>query len=686
MSEEIEPTGQEPDVTRYLESVLQGRIAGTESPDGLPVLEYGAAQLGPEFWADAPWRLGPDQRGIPFTFIIRDGDGDNVKIRLKEITVWETVDDGTPLEEKGPDAWRLVHTFRGEGDGPIGPITEKFWTYRPAPSTSLDPPPVIPLEAFETICETVDGERVPVRGQRLVLKIVFNGTQLRGGARRSLKNRWQPLLVFLASEVLPLRDSPQWYYGDTHYHSSYTNDLKEFGNPVPDTRAAAEGMGLDWLVITDHSVDLKDDNFYWADTTPAPGDRWQALGAEVQNNSDARFRLVRGEEVTVAGKPGAGSDLIHLLVFGDGFEEMIPGAFGSKNLLGSVAASLSGYAKELYESLFGPIYELEEVLTGKNAQGTKNPVLEERSVQAQAGALAFAAHPTLLAQSLGGLWEDEDLAQPINGVEAWNIRMRFHASHEQSPFDHWEKATDWEEGTNKKGIDLWERCLRTRVGWKDPRFVLLGGSDAHGSFNYTVAWWLDWDGIRADDGCMGKVRTLLYLPERSLDSARHAPTIEEITWALGKGSCVVTDGPVLNLSVGFDGQVVAIDGDRPNGNVQAKMGQVMSIEGDGALTVTVQAAPTAASGQASEFGVVNKVKAVYYFQGEDETLSEIKVFEFIVGGRAVLAGDLPSGPGYVRLETVTQNGDDVFRCFTNPIWIKSAGPGKRTLNVRCVGW
>ena len=49
----------------------------------------------------------------------------------------------------------------------------------------------------------------------------------------------------------------------------------------------------------------------------------------------------------------------------------------------------------------------------------------------------------------------------------------------------------------------------------------------------------------------------------------------------------------------------------------------------------------------------------------------------------VINGDLPSGPGYVRLETVTQTDQDTFRCFTNPIWIKVADSGKRQLCVNC---
>ena len=58
---------------------------------------------------------------------------------------------------------------------------------------------------------------------------------------------------------------------------------------------------------------------------------------------------------------------------------------------------------------------------------------------------------------------------------------------------------------------------------------------------------------------------------------------------------------------------------------------------------------------------------------------------FRVGNSAVV-DDLTPGLGYVRLATVTRNGDETFRCFTNSIWIKSAVPGKRCLRLNCVGW
>lgn len=304
------------------------------------------------------------------------------------------------------------------------------------------------------------------------------------------------------------------------------------------------------------------------------------------------------------------------------------------------------------------------MLTGVDQSGHAVEPLRGRSVQAQ-DALAFAAHPASFAQSPGGIWEFYDLVQPIHGMEAWNGGMRRNATQEESPFDHWHEAKPWEETTSKAGIDLWDQILRHRVRQDDPRFVLLAGSDAHGSFNYSEGWWVDWDGIRVDDNALGRVRTLVHLPHREPNSGRQAPSAAEVAEAVRGGSCVATDGPVLNCTVGFNG-------------TQVGLGGVLTVNGDGALEVQVQASST------PEFGPVEQVKLFYYFRGMEGTASVS--LGFAAGHTAVVADDLPSGPGYIRLATATHNGTDTHRCFTNPVWIKSAGAGSRALVVACADW
>lgn len=181
MEEQAYPTAADY-VADYLQGVLGDRTAGVTTPDGQPVPTLGAGHLAPTFLADAPWRLEPEVEEIPCTFVIRDAESDDVKMRLTEIAVWEAPDDGLPWQDK---AWQLVHRF---ADG-LGEIPKKFWTYRPSPSEPLGPPPTIPLTAFRTA----------VRGERLLLKVVFRGSRLKPIVGRRHFEVWKPLVILVAS-------------------------------------------------------------------------------------------------------------------------------------------------------------------------------------------------------------------------------------------------------------------------------------------------------------------------------------------------------------------------------------------------------------------------------------------------------------------------------------------------------
>jgi hypothetical protein len=115
---------------------------------------------------------------------------------------------------------------------------------------------------------------------------------------------------------LSLYDIPKitdWYCGDTHLHTNYTHNAVEFGAPIYATMAANNAMGLDWMIVTDHSFDLDPE-------------KWNVSSADCDAHSDNFFRVLQGEEVSCY-LPG--TDIIpgqyqynHLLVYGADF---IPG-------------------------------------------------------------------------------------------------------------------------------------------------------------------------------------------------------------------------------------------------------------------------------------------------------------------------------------------------------------------------
>jgi len=240
-----------------------------------------------------------------------------------------------------------------------------------------------------------------------------------------------PLRALLGAPPLPRFDN--WYYGDTHFHTLFSDNQAEFGAPVDFSALMADLYGLDWLAFTDHSFDLDDAE---GDTVTNDPDlpRWQRYGREIEAAAAAHPGLIfiKGEELSCGNTAGQN---VHMLVYnnadlyignGDAFE-------GRGNAPDHVCADIAANL---------PAHEA-----------------------------AFAAHPRTENNSLTqlvinrGQWELEDMAAPgLTGVQVWN--------HTRSP---------WPDG-----MDHWKRLLLSGL-----RAPLLAGTDAHGDFNYEYGRWPD---------------------------------------------------------------------------------------------------------------------------------------------------------------------------------------------------
>jgi hypothetical protein len=645
MGENGNGSSSEHEMLRFFEELLDDRIQELEDDsDELGVLGAGSLTLKPIFWADAPWRIVNIGNNvvIPFTFIFRDAKGGI----LEEIAIWETEDRKKEWDQRN---WQFVERFPSINTQKPD-IDSMYWVYR---DNHGDRPIMLPLNQFSSI------ENHKFLDLKVSYAFQYEEEKIEG---------WQPLRILLASESFPLRDHAQWYYGDTHYHSNYTNDFKEFGNPIVDTREAGLCIGLQWLTITDHSVDLDDRNIYWEN--PKTNSRWNDYRIDVAAHSDEKFRIIEGEELSLFGYPTRGDDTLHMLVYGKNLEHMIPGAFSTPKLYSRLITKLLKFSEyqDYLEPLFGKIYHLREVLIGKDLEGNDVPELRSRSVRAQ-DALAFAAHPSFTAQGKGSTWGEKDIKDLCmygHGMEAWNSNTRNIAEKETNPIEHW---TPWShpKDLSTEGIKKWDDALVAKVGMNNPRFVLLGGSDAHGSFNYSIGWWYwpqDMNAKRADDNCLGKVRTALYLPYREYDE-KHAPTEDEIIWALRRGSCVVTDGPLVNLLLEYQGK-------------QHTLGDIIDLKGDDDQIDLFIAAHTILR----EFGPVKGVDIRMHFN-DDEFRDKNIVYN---NGHEDHFEDLiPTKPGFLYLKLKTQSPTgQIYQCYTNPIYFKGRGSGQHTLRVHCI--
>ncbi len=120
----------------------------------------------------------------------------------------------------------------------------------------------------------------------------------------------------------PLPAPANWYPGDMHWHSSYTEDEIEFGQDPANAMELARVSGMKFLAVTDHSYDLDDvpGHYLEADDSLV---KWQNSRKEIQrlNDSNVDFVLIPGEEASLGNAKGRN---VHALILDD--DEFVPGA------------------------------------------------------------------------------------------------------------------------------------------------------------------------------------------------------------------------------------------------------------------------------------------------------------------------------------------------------------------------
>jgi hypothetical protein len=654
MSKDGSPKEKEDQITKFLAklfgitsekflSLVQPPDHPANAPTGKVARMAGVMSLKnqPEFYADAPWRLEPDQDLLRVTIYIRDAN-----IRSEDYSPWRL--DNLLIEQwLAGQSWFKLASITPPilpGINSQGDISQGFWVH------SLK----IPIAEIKNWSP----------GDSAHLRVKFTGSPYPYQKTQTIERHIETLR---ANTPLPLgrasisTGARRWFYGDTHYHSAYTNDVKEFGAPIPETRAAGQAIGLDWLVITDHSTDLDE-------IDPGYGGigRWERLKAELSapGVSDERFRFILGEEITLFGK---NNGLVHMLAIG-ALDKMVEGAFlpeggGTiktdlwREAIEAILKNGQGYPDDLPEQLFGKVNRFEDVLH----------MLPENT-------LAFAAHPYSIAQVPPAKWDEEDLSHArLNGHEFWNGRIRRSAKQTDNPFARkgWSDPValkHQDEARIKKLLQLvsekWEPHLIRGVeewaaGTPLParRPVFIGGSDSHGDFNYHAGMAWDYSKVdMVDDDALGRVRTAIFLPKHQ---SATVPDVDEILAALKKGSCVVTDGPILEFQLHHKGQV-------------AYMGETLLVSGSGDPEITIIAHST------PEFGEVEQAEVITYLKARKRNRPN----HLIVKKDQPAMLKLDGSQGYCRVQAVSTGASgEQFCCFTNPAWLLFEGGQRKQLKI-----
>ena len=458
----------------------------------------------------------------------------------------------------------------------------------------------------------------------------------------------------------PLPAFENWYYGDTHYHSIYTDNPAEYGGPAELTAKVASCVGLHWFFLTDHSWDFT--RTEWAHGIRGE-ERWRRFLNWIPRLETGGVLLVPAEEITVR-LILAGSDT------GEGDEP--------KGIALHLLAFETGPGGLVKDDLFLGRYTLEEIL---------DKFTRMKEVNASFKPLLFPAHPG----SSSYFWAKSDLekisdSEFFSGLQVFNERVSCSASHtgadvrrfdlfslrveEKDPYE--ELGINMEESKhNAIGSWIWLLLKSLRKYERDPiqalrKPFIVGGSDAHMDFNFALRPEPLLVHLKFTDNAFGKVRTLALMESYKDDEGDYERQKAALISALSGGRCVVTDGPVvipaLEIADNSGEHISTLQcgdlGELSDGqSAVLKYDYKIPRENRGSEILLRCCLPTPDAGR--EACLVQNLtddegQAVLDLASHiDESKSE---------GRKLT---------YVRLELICRNHHkDVGRCYTNPIWLR----------------
>ncbi len=462
----------------------------------------------------------------------------------------------------------------------------------------------------------------------------------------------------------PLPQIPNWYRGDLHYHSGYTDNPAERGYPLDVTKQAALHAGLNWLLLTDHSTDL----------SLGP---YTAELEEVKKLRDEHLMLIRGEEITAASGKDAMLTTIHMIAAPspDDPDKGFPELEHAENTV-----IMTGDGSVSYPAM---------------------PLKEALARIAAAGGFAYAAHPfdPISPVMRGGTWDlqadflapdGKQLQAGLAGLEPWNRATMSTADDMRDPncIRHHEDATACfqhdpgadqyvrlEKGIKEGWQPLLERGLAARSDGTDaPLFktFLAAGSDAHGDLNFEptmdVVDFLTRPqrGINgyAEDNAMGRISTVVYAPGGMGQRG------ENVLRALHVGRSVGSNGPIL--IAGFDRNA--------NGSLDDPEDVGIGQE----IICPLKSLPPLQLRWVSsdEFGPLHSIELIVGTRNGELPAVEVPVPpDKALASNGLVAFDLrpvlKDGSEnwlYIRLVASTRNSaNNEYRCYTNPIWVKAPG-------------
>jgi len=438
---------------KLLETVpLIGLYAETHYRFRIPFSRYFKRE--PELIFDTPWRLEPNHN-LTIFLIVKDAH--LYPVHLK--TVW--IDIFQDNQKIGSQNWEINQL-----------VQDRQIDFEYCFSNSELP--FGEIEVLPRLSYTVGGKQYEMQ--------VDNYRQISKPALR----------VNIARDSFPKLSG--WLIGDTHLHTSLTNDQIEFGASLEETRKAAELLGLDFITATDHSYDLDDepDNYLKNDPELL---KWKQSRIQIAElNNSKRPTIIPGEEISVANQRGS---TVHFLHFND--PVFFPGNGDSGEDWPKVTSQLN----------------IDDVLDQRSPQTV--------SVGAHT-AYRFPWFQRVLLKR--GHWESNDHDNPeLDGVQILCGTPTSTPYHESR--------------------QLWiEALLRGR------KLGVYGGSDGHGNFNR------NWH-IRMPMWSMGTHEDQIFAQSRTIVRSQSRET-KDIVAAMKQRRTALSTGPIGDLTITSNNQTYEI--------------------------------------------------------------------------------------------------------------------------------
>lgn len=486
-----------------------------------------------------------------------------------------------------------------------------------------------------------------------------------------------------------------YYRGDTHLHSMFTQNEAEIGLPMEATKEAGELIGLDWITTTDHTSDF--DNYGNEDIHT----NWNLIQsiAAVQNSEEGNLIFIAGQEVAVN---NSDDKLVHMLAYppvsgpfdlpflGDGDGDLsatsvsIDDVISQLNAVNGFSYAAHPYATEDKLPLVpvdGGIWNLgsdgfpsngddfpetggEIICNDLSLESDILSIASNRLIKdAIRGGQIWNTRTSLSVSGISGNefdpWDVENSGTPMSQVDT--ASFGFH-------FKMFRQGMEVVNYINQRGLAL-KNSDSTVTNWQ---MYYAGGSDAHGSFNFSNTGNIAGLGSISNTA-VGKVNTLVYCPNGMGNNGSN------VLKALYNGNSSISDGPVLTMGISTNGD------DQINEYLMGNAGWIDPSWNDLAY-LNFSYATTPEYGDIVNFNIIvgtdtGEIRKTFVLP---ETMgSHITGFRLIDVMDSIFGvGDVPQKTYiYVRAEMQTnmdystsvgiyRTNFDIFHGITNPIWIR----------------